>query len=139
MRSAVLSIVLLAGCAPGLSAPSRFEDAGTCSEDQQNTLLVRRCARPGCHVPFDPASGVEFVSGGLEARLVGVRSATCPTALLIDPVSPANSHILTRVSRDPTCDGESIARMPRVGVPLEDAEIACLRTWVERLAQEQAP
>jgi hypothetical protein len=138
MRRAVLSLLLLAGCAPGLSSPSRFEDASVCSEDVQNALLVRRCARRGCHVPFEPASGVEFLSGGLEARLVGVRSATCPTTLLIDPVSPANSHLLARISPNPTCEGVPIDRMPRGGM-LSDAEIECVRAWVERIAREQAP
>jgi len=108
--------------------------------DIQRDLLVPRCARAGCHVPEDPASGVDYLSGGLEERLVGRPSFGCADRFLIDPSEPAESYLLERLSASPQCDGMAVPAMPLDGRdPLNDHELHCLTLWVQSLAGGPAP
>jgi hypothetical protein len=127
-------------CAPGLGDPSRFEVDEVCDFDVQEDLLVPRCATaPACHVPHEPAAGLEFVTGGLAERLLRNEATTCDGHRLIDAANPSDSFILTRVSAEPACDGTPIERMPLVGEPLSARELTCLTRWVESIAREAPP
>lgn len=132
-RSALVALALSA-CAPGLSDPSRFDGGEVCDFDVQEDLLIPRCTSPGCHAPYESAAGLEFVTGGLGERLARTEASTCAGHMLIDPADPSASFLLTRVSPDPTCDGVEIERMPLIGEPLTEHELACLTRWVESVA-----
>jgi len=127
--------LLVLGCAGQIDDPAKFEDAALCDLDVQEDILVPRCARGGCHVPASPQGGLEYLSAGLPTRLVGVEATTCVGALRIDPADPEASHLLVRLSPDPRCGDEQIDRMPLVGGPLSDRELACVRAWVFSLAE----
>lgn len=127
----------LAACSPTLSEPERFEDA--CDFDVREDLLIGRCSSEGCHVPFQPQAGVDFISGGLAERLVDVDSTTCAGQPLIDSANPEASFLLVRVNETPTCEGEEIDRMPLGRPHLTDRELTCLTQWVSELAAEGAP
>ncbi|MFK7989445.1 MAG: hypothetical protein AB8I08_25740 [Sandaracinaceae bacterium] len=127
----------LVACSPTLSEPERFEDV--CDFDVREDLLIGRCSTVGCHVPFQPQAGVDFISGGLAERLVDVDSTTCAGQPLIDSANPEASFLLVRVNETPTCEGEEIDRMPLGRPHLTDRELACLAEWVSELAAEGAP
>lgn len=133
--------MLLAGCAAHLADPEPFEDPEYCNVSAvPEQIFAHRCATvEGCHVPHSAAGSIEYLSADLGARLLGTEATTCANRFLIDPSDPSASFILTRISPDPQCDGMAIDRMPKVGVPLTDHEIECVRQWVEAVATGEAP
>lgn len=137
-RSRFLSVTLCAllfgGCAPSLSNEADFLDAAVCPTSMQDQFFVRRCGMEGCHVPFEPTGGLDFVSPDLSTRLVGIESSTCAGELLINPQNPDESFLLNRLSPNPECAGEPVLRMPGDGRHLSEAEMACVRAWVTSLA-----
>jgi len=136
----LLLSVIVSGCAPDLEDPSRFEGDDLCDLDVQRDLLVPRCARSGCHVPEEPASGIDYLSGGLAARLVGRESITCDGRLVIDPAHPEESYLLERLSEEPRCGDSPVAPMPLDGrEPLSEHERDCVARWVRSLAAPAAP
>jgi hypothetical protein len=125
----------LAACAGELGDPARFEDPAECGLDVQEDILIPRCAVAGCHLSGDPVAGLEYLTGGLPDRLVDVEAAACPDRMLIDSADPDASFILVRTSETPMCGDEMLARMPFLRDPLSDYELACLRSWVHRVAE----
>lgn len=102
----------------------------TSSDEIQTRILATTCAGAGCHGASMPAVGLDLVSPDLEARLVGVASATCPGHTLVVGGDPDASLLIDKISSDtPACG----ARMP-VGRTFDDATIACLRGWVSSLS-----
>ena len=124
------------GCAAHLESPERFDEV--CAGDVQETILVPRCARAGCHVPYEPTGGVEYLTAGLPSRLIGIEATTCAGRLLIDPADPDASFLLERLSDSPHCGELAIDRMPMLSTPLDEHELGCVRQWVHALA-ENAP
>ncbi|MFK7988291.1 MAG: hypothetical protein AB8I08_19885 [Sandaracinaceae bacterium] len=137
-----LLVVSLVGCAPGLDDPERFESDDCVGFDVPRDLFAARCGSGDCHDAFEPAAGMDLVSGGVEDRLAGVESSSCVGERRIDPHDAARSFLLTRVSPDPSCRGEDIPRMPLDGTALEPRELACLEAWVMEVAartQDRVP
>lgn len=130
---------LLVGCAPGLSDPSRFEGDEVCDFDVQEELLIPRCATSGCHGAYQPAAGLEVVTGGLAERLMRTEATTCVGRPLIDRENPSASYLLARVGHAPRCGDAPVDRMPLVGEPLTEREITCLTQWVEAAATAGEP
>ena len=133
VAAALLVMGSAIGCAPGLSDPDRFTDESLCDFDVQQDLLARRCGVDGCHVPFEPRAGLDFVSGGLAERIVDVPASTCSSRRIVDARDPDRSFLLTRVSPDPRCGSEPIERMPLLGNLLSEREIECVRRWIDVL------
>lgn len=95
----------------------------------QEKVFLAKCASAGCHGASKPASGLDLISAGVEARLVGVPS-TCADHLLVAPGNPDASLLVDKlVSAEPTCGGD---RMPVDGV-LDEADVACVKTWIASL------
>jgi hypothetical protein len=90
-------------------------------------LLAQKCATAGCHSSTAPADGLDLSSPNVGARLVGVAAKS--GGLLVDPSAPTQSVMFQRIQ--PTAAG----RMPVSGDPLDDATIACFRTWISGLGQ----
>lgn len=126
--------LLLVGCVGEINDTERFTDASTCPEDFQGAVLAKRCGLEGCHVPYEPTGGLDFVSPDLELRLVNRTATTCGNRLLVNAAAPGESFLLTRLNPNPTCDGDMIDRMPLTGEYLTDAELECARLFVEGLA-----
>jgi hypothetical protein len=87
-------------------------------------LLATRCG--DCHGQKDRAKGLDLVTPGVAARLVGVKS-TCGGKLLLDGMSAVPAGQLLDKVRGPVAGCG--AQMP-YGMPaLSEAEKACLVEW----------
>lgn len=97
-------------------------------------VLATSCAGAFCHSPEKPAAGLDLATPGVETRLVGVGSS-CGAIPLIDPVSPANSYLLQKLTAiEPLCG----VSMP-LGRALEADALRCLEQWVHSVAAGGAP
>ena len=128
MRAAALMAVLLAGgCAGELEDPERF---ASCPPGFVAQLFQTRCAGP-CHAGAEPEAGLDLVSEGVEARLIGVTSTTtfCEGKALIEPdaVEPTEHLMIDKLQERPSCG----SRMPFGAEGLSQAEIECVRRWVD--------
>ncbi len=133
-------VVAVAGCVSGQVKPPLPEvDGGGSSEapaaiscpastaEMQATLLAVRCAGAGCHGKDSPALGLDLVSPGLEARLLGAPSIGCRGERLVLPGQPDQSELFRKVAAEtPECG----TRMPVGLSAFSDGEIDCLRRWI---------
>jgi hypothetical protein len=126
-RLGILVVAAVAGCAGELENPERF---ASCPPGFVEQLFQTRCAG-ACHGATEPEAGLDLVSTGVEARLVGEASTTtfCEGALMIDPegTSDADHLLLDKLGADPSCG----SRMPFGAEPLSAAELECVRRWVD--------
>jgi hypothetical protein len=135
-RSLVVTVLLFtSACVGKLGNTERFTDAATCPDDFQAAILTPRCGLEGCHVPYEPTGGMDFVSPDLHLRLVNRTATTCANRLLVNASAPDESFLLTRLSPNPTCDGTAIDRMPLTGEYFTEAELECARQFVRSLAE----
>ena len=134
--AAVSSIALLAGCPGKLRDPGRFTGdgglggaggGGSMCPDVPTEILAKKCAGSGCHSAPTPQLGLDLVTDGVEARVVGKMAGECKHPLA-DPADPAGSQIYIKIAGT-DCGG----RMPPAG-PLSDSEIACVKTWIGGLS-----
>ncbi len=132
--AAVTWSIALLGCPGKLRDPGRFitdggmggAGGGLSCPDVPTEILAMKCAGSTCHSGATPAQGLDLVSAGVEARVVGKMSAEC-MAPLADPAAPDTSIIYIKVSSE-TCG----TRMPS-GAPLSDSEVACIKAWIAGL------
>jgi hypothetical protein len=90
-------------------------------------LLAQRCG--GCHGAGKPAKGLDLVTPGLAARVVGVKS-TCMDRPLLQDGMPVTGMLLDKVEGPVAGCG---AQMPFGAPPLSASERACLAEWSERV------
>jgi len=136
---AVLSLV---GCPGKLADPERFSqpevnavsDVPTCL----STVFSKKCSGDLCHSPGTPGAGLDLVSSGVGARLIGVPAThgdadggVCPPATLIDPNNPSASWILYKIGASVDCGSP----MPQVG-KLSNAERQCINDFVTAVAAD---
>ena len=124
------------GCAGTLEDPSRFApDAGDDADggiiatdsgcpDIPNDIFATICASAGCHSTADKIQGLDLQSPGQASRLVGVTAMG--GGILVDPCNPDQSVIYTKLSLTPPFG----ARMPLGKMPLDDATLACVLSWI---------
>lgn len=129
----LLVSALLAGCAGELEDPDRFPPPECFVRDFQapRDLFAARCAGSGCHGSDMPAANLDLVSSGVAGRLLDT-SGVC-SGRLIDTASVSRSLLLDKVSVVPRC-GQA---MPVDAPPLTDQEAACLKVWVQRVAESK--
>lgn len=130
-----LVAILVSGCVGSIDDTAPYVDAAVCPDDFQAAILAPRCGLAGCHVPFEPAGGLDLVSPDLHLRLVDRTATTCGDRRLVTSGAPEESFLITRLSPNPTCGEAQIDRMPLTGDYLTDAELACARAFVARLAE----
>lgn len=144
----------LSACAGELNKPERFEtgqSAASADDDDAGSsaapadagggngggsecgstveLLKMKCGNAGCHGAAAPAAKLDLESDGLAERLKDApSSAACEGYSQIDSADPGQSLLYLKVTANPPCE----PRMP-IGVPLSDAEQACLLQWLEQL------
>jgi hypothetical protein len=134
--AAVTSIAVLAGCPGKLRDPGRFTGDGglggagggtTMCPDVPTEILAKKCAGSACHSAPTPQLGLDLVTDGVEARVLGKMAGECKHPLA-DPADPAGSQIYIKIAGT-DCGG----RMPP-SAPLSDSDIACVKTWIGGLS-----
>lgn len=83
------------------------------------------CTSGPCHNPQTQSQHLDLQSPDLAARLVGIPATEGP-GLLIDPASPSDSVLYTKLSASPPFG----VRMPMSKVPLDSADTACVLGWI---------
>ncbi|WP_437678363.1 nucleotide-binding protein [Sorangium sp. So ce131] len=130
---AASALPLLAGCPGTIDDPWRFEGRGggpdgvACGDVP--AAFAERCGSASCHGPGEPAAGLDLVTLGLDARVVGRPAQTCEGALA-DPARPEESVLYVKLTEAPGCG----ARMPLGAAPLLPDEMACVSAWIAGLA-----
>lgn len=130
---ALLAVLAAAGCAGELEDPARFT---TCAPGYVEQMFQSRCG--SCHGSVDPEAGLDLVSTGVEARLIGEASATpfCQGKMLIEPAAtePMQHLLLDKLQETPSCG----SRMPFGTEALSADEIECVRRWVDEAMGEDS-
>jgi hypothetical protein len=146
--AALAALATLAGCPGNLDDPGRFAaqfgtggsggggtggststggtgggDGGTCPDIP--TFFAATCTATGCHSATSPAAELDLASPDLATRLAG-KMATGGPGLLLDPAMPASSILYEKLQSPPPFG----SRMPLVGTPLSDAQMACVLSWI---------
>lgn len=123
LLAALVGVACNSGCGGRIADPAPFFAAQEL--DVEGELLPTACGAAPCHDADQPASGLDLVSPGVAARLLGVASA-CGGRALIEAAPRQGSYLLEKVETStPACG----ARMPFGGV-LADAELIALQAWV---------
>lgn len=121
--------VVLAGCPGSLESPERFnEQFGNCPDIP--TVFQSNCALAGCHTGTLPAGGLNLSVPDLTTVLSGKMAMGGP-GLLIDPMTPAQSVLYTKLTDTPPF----LSRMPLSGAPLDDSTQACVLDWIQTSAK----
>jgi hypothetical protein len=116
---------LCVACPGSLDDPGRFSwDGGGCA-DAPTAIFAVTCTDSQCHTTMYKAQGLDLQSPDVAARLVGV-AATGGAGLLVDPMSPAQSVLYTKLSFSPPFGSQ----MPLGKTPLDDATVACVLAWI---------
>jgi hypothetical protein len=100
------------------------EDSGACG-DVVTRIFVPSCGGTGCHGATAPQQGLDLVSPGVAARVVGISGTGC-TGTLAAPADPASSLLYTKLATSPPCG----AQMPLGRPSLSSADAACILTWI---------
>jgi hypothetical protein len=133
---ALCAAALAAGCAGELEEPERF---ASCPPGYVEQLFADKCGGM-CHAGTTPEAGLDLVSPGVEARLIGETSQTefCDGRSLVVPEATTSlEHLLVdKLSETPSCG----ARMPFGREALSANQIECVRRWVDdAIGVEPAP
>lgn len=130
-----VAIAALGGCPGTLDDKARFLDAGSggssgtasggpCS-DVPTRVFTPSCGGVGCHGAMSPQQGLDLVSPGVAARVVGVAGKMC-SGILADPANPASSLLYTKLLPGVTCG----AQMPLARPVLPQSDVDCIKTWI---------
>lgn len=148
LRSTSLAAIAcsLAACAGSLDHPERFAylgqppDAGVVVAqgdggcDPVTDIFPPNCTTGACHSAQSQQANLDLESAGLPKRLVGTKAHGGP-GLLIDPVHPDQSVLLTKLSDTPPFGFQ----MPLGGAPLSPDEVSCLTAWVNAAVTDAGP
>jgi hypothetical protein len=125
----------LAGCPGSLDNPELFRDggvgaggggnAGPCG-DVPTAIFAPKCGGTGCHGGVGPQQGLDLEAPGVAARVVGIPAKEC-TGILADPANPTGSILYTKLLSGGACG----AQMPLARPVLPQAEIDCIKTWIQ--------
>lgn len=139
-----LLAVIAAGCPGTLENKAQFLTGGAGGgnggggtsncQDVPSTIFKAKCDGSGCHGATNPAFALDLVSPNVADRVVGKPAMEC-TGILADPQDAEDSVLYTKLLDTPPCG----ARMPFGGMPLSDAEIACVKAWIEEQSIPEPP
>ena len=115
---------LVDGAVPVGGDAAASDDGGDGCGDVVARIFVPRCGG-ACHGATAPQQGLDLVSAGVAARVVGVAATSC-AATLADPADPASSFLYTKLAAKPPCGGQ----MPLAQLPLSAADTACVLSWI---------
>lgn len=121
-----------AATATPTAAPPTPTPAGATFAQIQDEILTPRCATRFCHSQQARSGGLVLEAGAAYEALVGatptLAAARAAGWLRVTPFEPDASFLLVKLTQ-PTSAAYG-ARMPLVGAPLDDAEIAMIRGWI---------
>jgi hypothetical protein len=120
-----LALLVGSGCPGRLRDKERFLVDGSSCGDVVATIFVPKCGATICHGGTAPQQGLDLVSAGVAARVVGVAAKGC-AATLADPGDPEASLLYTKLAPNPPCGSQ----MPLAQSPLSDTEAACVLEWI---------
>lgn len=118
------------------SAPSCTPDLASITA----TIFTPSCATSGCHDAKGRSATLDLSKADIGSVLVGVETATCdddPTVgaqYRVVPGAPDASILFQKISGHTKCG----ARMPIDAPPLSDAQIECVRGWIDSLVPRDA-
>lgn len=129
MRFLSLLLLPVAFGSLGLQACSSDDAADSGPVDCKTTagvtkkVFAPKCGSSDCHSAKDAP---DLVSPGVESRVRGVFSGTCPGNALVTPGKPETSYLYRKLTETkPSCGSQ----MP-IGPKLSADEIACVREWI---------
>lgn len=115
-----------AGTGPGTPAPP---SEATLSGDVQ-PILTANCALSGCHAGNDAVLGQNLSAGRTFAGVVDVPSVQAPDLRRVRPFLPDSSYLVHKIQGTQASVGGSGSRMPLIGGPLTQEQIALIRAWI---------
>ena len=89
-------------------------------------IFDQNCYFAGCHSSSTPAAGLDLTAGNARAALLDIASQQNPEVPLVEPLTPPNSYLMTKLLGD----GVSGKRMPLNGEPLSESQLEIIRTWI---------
>lgn len=125
-------VAVAGGCAGDLSDADAFTGEPGPGLADAETILAESCGTTGCHDDSSQAqAGLDLVSPGVEARVVGINSIAigCTDRTLVVAGNPDGSYLLDKVLNIPGICG---LQMPIVGM-LDQEEVEVLRQWIQDL------
>lgn len=98
----------------------------------QRDILTPSCE--SCHTDNgrSPAGGLNLKVGAAYPNLVGQASSAKAGAIRVVAGNPSGSYLVQKLEGALDIVG---LRMPRVGAPLSDAQVAIIRQWIQEGAQ----
>jgi hypothetical protein len=117
-------------CRTGSACDMPAGDGGHDANAAAQAIFDRACV--GCHSGSVPQGGLDLSANGLLGRVVNQHSTQCSTTtkVLVAPGDPDHSFLIETVADPmPTC----AIRMPQIGGPLSETDIATLRDWITQL------
>lgn len=124
----------LTGCPGSLENPERFDlgdgggqtdtGAGPSCPDVPTAIFAPSCSVEGCHSAKDQLGKLDLETSPIGPRLVG-QKANGGAGLLIDPATPDDSVLLTKLRKPPPFGSQ----MP-LGASLTEEQIQCVRAWI---------
>lgn len=91
-------------------------------------ILEQNCAT--CHLTGEEAGGMSLVGDAAIGFLVGKPSQEAPAILRVAAGEPDKSYLVMKLEGTHLDHGGSGARMPFGGFPLDDTDMAKIRTWI---------
>jgi hypothetical protein len=114
------------GTGPGTPVPP---SEATLSGDVQ-PVLTANCALSGCHVGNDAVLGQNLSAGRTFTSVVDVPSVQAPDLRRVRPFLPDSSYLVHKIQGTQASVGGSGSRMPLIGGPLSQEQIALIRAWI---------
>ncbi len=97
--------------------------------DVQAQVFSPRCALSGCHTGTGAQLGLNLSSGSTAATAVEVPSVEVPGLMRVDPYNATDSYLYMKITGDPRIEGDP---MPQTGTPLNAADLALVRDWIDQ-------
>jgi hypothetical protein len=137
------SSLVLSGC-PGELDPALLTGTGGTGGPMVcdgAALMVAKCTQAGCHGSNGPQAGLDLLTAGVAARLVGK-----PSNATLNPIcasntkpyldtgsNPATGFLLDKLMATPPCGSV----MPEIPGPLGQADLNCMNEWAAAVTTGQ--
>ena len=93
-------------------------------------IFTTNCAVVGCHVPGDPASGLNLAQGFAYASLVNVPAEEYASVRVV-PNDPDASYLYLKIAKNPPPYGWQMPA-PATGGVLTETEKTTVKRWIQQ-------
>lgn len=135
--SYLTGIVLILGMAFG-PATAHAQDPSELDmevlEERVMTTFEQTCARAGCHSGPNPQQGMSLTPEQFYESIVDEPSTEMPELKRVHPGKPDSSYLVMKIEGHPDIVG---TQMPFTGEKLSEDEVQEIRTWIQRLPEEE--